>query len=186
MRTDLPRPVAAPVVARGEGRSRTFPLALGALALVFSPTLYDLFRFALSSDLFSYILLIPCIALYLAWDARCRPAAMGRPSRGIALALITVGLVALLGSTLGRLGGYLTVAQDRLALETSGLLIALYGTLCWFYSRATLRPFAFPLGFLVFMIPLPVALIHGIETFMQHGSAAAARLLFEAAGKVFE
>jgi exosortase C (VPDSG-CTERM-specific) len=56
------------------------------------------------------------------------------------------------------------------------------GICFWFFGAPTLRAVAFPLGFLVFMLPLPGFLEHGIETFLQHGSASAACGLFSLFG----
>jgi len=44
------------------------------------------------------------------------------------------------------------------------------------------RALAFPLLFLVFMVPFPAFLRSGLETFLQHGSAEFAHLLFRLCG----
>jgi len=56
------------------------------------------------------------------------------------------------------------------------------GSATWILGQATLRALAFPLTFLVFMIPFPTAVRTGLETFLQHGSAEVAHLLFKLAG----
>jgi exosortase C (VPDSG-CTERM-specific) len=54
-----------------------------------------------------------------------------------------------------------------------------------FLDRKTFRRFAFPLGFLIFMVPLPVAWVDVIEGFLQHRSASAAATLFRLYGTRF-
>jgi exosortase C (VPDSG-CTERM-specific) len=59
----------------------------------------------------------------------------------------------------------------------------LFGAACaLFLGRPALRSLAFPLGFLVFMVPFPMVLRTGMETFLQHGSAAVAFGLFKLSG----
>jgi exosortase C (VPDSG-CTERM-specific) len=45
-----------------------------------------------------------------------------------------------------------------------------------------LRPLVFPLGFLIFMVPMPTHLLTLVESVLQHGSATAALVMFEIAG----
>jgi exosortase C (VPDSG-CTERM-specific) len=49
-------------------------------------------------------------------------------------------------------------------------------------GRKLSRAIAFPIGLLVFMIPFPEFVRHGIEAFLQHGSAAVADGLFKLSG----
>jgi len=48
-----------------------------------------------------------------------------------------------------------------------------------FLGKQTLRALAFPLGFLVFLVPIPTLLQTWMETFLQYGSAAVAFGLFK-------
>lgn len=183
MQTETPRSASPPANIAPAARPRALPFVLAALALAFGVTLYDLFRFASGSDLFSYILLIPCVSAYLAWNVRTtRTVAGGETPRRLANVLLALGLGAFAIALYARSAGWLPELQDRLALETAAFLVTLYGTLAWFNSGTALRPFVFPLGFLLFMVPLPVGAVHGIETFMQHGSAAVSRVFFELGG----
>lgn len=152
-------------------------LALAAVAVVFALPLYTWFRFASSSDLYSYTLLIPAISAYMIWSGKKFALVSGTASRWLAVSLWALALPGLLFSfqsdgpadTTGIFAG------------TAAFVAALAGTLAWFLDRATLRRLAFPVGFLVFMVPLPAPALHAVETAMQHGSAAAAHALFTAA-----
>jgi len=71
---------------------------------------------------------------------------------------------------------------DTLALAvTSFLCLAIGGGLLCF-GQAVLARIAFPIGFLFFMLPLPVAIESGVDTFFQHTSAAATSVLLELSG----
>src|SRR5690606_33591994 len=75
--------------------------------------------------------------------------------------------------------------QDRLALQTGAFVLFIIATVAAFFGRLTLRALAFPLGFLVFMIPFPVALVDAIESFFQTTSAVTAAAFFKIAGMPF-
>jgi exosortase C (VPDSG-CTERM-specific) len=66
-------------------------------------------------------------------------------------------------------------------LTFSFLLLFLGGGFL-FFGVAALRRLTFPLVFLLFMVPFPVSLERGIESFLQHGSAEAAYALFKVSG----
>jgi exosortase C (VPDSG-CTERM-specific) len=72
--------------------------------------------------------------------------------------------------------------EDYLALATCAFLLFFLGACCLFLGREPLRAIAFPLCFLVFMVPFPTFLRESIETLLQHGSAVAAYLLFKLSG----
>src|SRR6516162_9444817 len=83
-----PPQMAAPESA---GRLRNFGLATLGLALCFSAPLWDLVRFSAGSELFSYILLIPFISLYLAWPNRQKILSSSPPARGVAALFLAGG-----------------------------------------------------------------------------------------------
>ena len=72
--------------------------------------------------------------------------------------------------------------QDILALAIYSLVLLFTGICCWFLNQPTLRAMAFPLGFLVFLAPLPVVVETGLETFLQHGSSIVAQAFFQIIG----
>jgi len=96
--------------------------------------------------------------------------------------LVFAGAAALAGwFVLARSGGPSAV-ESSLALGTLAWLLWLAGTGCWLLGGATMRALAFPFALLLFMIPFPAWLRAGIETGLQHGSAAVADWMFVLAG----
>lgn len=160
-------------------------LATAVLLLGFGSTLYDLTRFALRTDLFSHILLIPFVTGYLIWLKRDTPMVASAPDRRWAAGLLAAGSAILIwyyAVVNGRVG---LVDQDRLAFKVLAFVLLFNGVAAAYVGRAAFRTIAFPLAFLVFMTPLPVAWVHSIEYFLQHQSAAAAAVLFKTYGTPF-
>lgn len=153
------------------------------LLIAFSPVLYLTVKFGLAHDLYSYLILIPAISLYLAWQERDRLNADG-PRFGrllpTVLSAATLLLLVALGITL--LAGFSLPLQDRIALGLYALVFALAGNACLWLSRDAVRALAFPIGLLVFFAPLPTVVEQGLESFLQHGSALAAHGMLEVSG----
>ncbi len=161
---------------------RTFIVAVAVLILLFCLPLYHLVRFALQSSLYSYIVLIPFVSLYLAWQRRSAEPDHSTPNRPLAFLLFGIGLAALGGWSIPLLSGASFAREDSLALTTLSFVGFFAGICIWFLGRQTLRVFLFPLSFLIFMIPMPVALESAIETVLQYGSATVAHGLFVITG----
>ena len=164
---------------------RKLALFTGLLVLCFSKPLYDLIRFAVRSDLFSHVLLIPFISAYLVWLKRdsLRP---GAPrSRGAAFGWAAAGLAVLIGYWLGARSGIIAGRLDYLAWTTFSFVLFFIGVCFWCLDRATLSAVAFPLGFLLFSAPFPHFMVHAIETFLQYTSALCAHLFFSLSGMSF-
>ncbi len=101
---------------------------------------------------YSHGFLIVPIALYLAWERRRRLAeAAVRPSLA-GLAAVLLGLAVLAAGTLGA----------ELFLQRVSLLGVLAGTVLFLFGRAHLRILAFPLAFLLLMIPIPAILFNQV------------------------
>ena len=161
---------------------RGFILATAALILCFSVPLYHLVRFALGSDLYSHIVLIPFITAYLVWTKRKTLPPSSTPARSWAVAPLGAGgaLLALYGILV--LSGTKLEPEDSLALTGLSFVLLFWGICCWFFGKETLRALAFPLGFLIFMAPIPVFFRNWLETILQHGSAAVAYALLSIVG----
>ena len=164
------------------GQMRGFMLATGGLLLCFSVPLYLLMGFSMGSDLFSHIVLIPFISLYLVWQKRATlppPSLSGRPWSPIPL---LAGAALLVCYCISALSGGQSASADSLALSTLFLLLLFGGVCCQFLGKETLKAIAFPLGFLIFMVPFPIWLRESLETFLQHSSAVAAFVFFKLSG----
>lgn len=159
-----------------------FGLTLIVLLACFGWPLGGLIRFSIQSNLYSHILLVPFISLYLVWTNRRALPPPSAPDRTLATGLLAAGALTLAAYAAVILAGPTMAREDSLALTTFSFLLFFGGVCAWFLGRPTLRATAFPLGFLIFMAPMPLLLENGIETFLQHGSAAMALAFFKLSG----
>ncbi len=156
-----------------------------ALVLCFSVPLYELAQFAAASDLYSYIFLIPLISAYLArrkWKILPQFSGAARTSAAVFFA---GGLGVLAAYALARHSGFRLMEDDYLAFMISACFLFFAGGCCWCLGGEIARALAFPIGFLVFMVPMPVFLRHGIESVLQSGSAVVAEGFFRLSGATF-
>jgi len=100
---------------------------------------------------YSHGWLIVPMALYLAWERRAVLAAPSRPSLA-GLAVVIASLAVLLAGTLGA----------ELFLTRVSLLGVLAGAVLWLSGWQHLRALAFPMAFLLLMIPIPAILFNQI------------------------
>ena len=173
---------SSPPADRPAAMPRGFVFASAALVLGFGWPLYQLMRFAIGSELYSHIALIPLISAWLVWQRRATLPAPSAPNRQLAVVFFAAGLAVLAGYALMAFPTSTLARDDGLALTTLSFLVLFAGVCAWFLGRVTLRAVCFPLAFLLFMIPMPVFFIGWIETALQHGSAAVAHALFTLAG----
>jgi exosortase C (VPDSG-CTERM-specific) len=160
---------------------RKFFLATVILAVCFGRPLFDLLRLAAKDDLYSYIPLIPMISLYLVWLQKKSLPRLSEPAHKLAALFFTGGLVAI--AVYWFVVRFALLAnEDYLALTIFAFLLFFTGACCLFLGKEMSRAIAFPIGLLVFTIPLPEFVRHGIETFLQYGSAAVADGLFKLSG----
>lgn len=164
-------------------RIRRFVITCVALLLAFSVPLFHLVSFALGSDLYSFIVIVPFISGYLVWIERDRlsPSGPALPA-GWTVSLAAVGLALLAWAVFVHLGGGKTARVDSLALSMYSLVCLLGASACLYLGRDSLRVVGFPLAFLVFLAPFPAAIEVGIETVLQHGSSWFAHQFLDLAG----
>jgi exosortase C (VPDSG-CTERM-specific) len=168
-------------ISSRDGLRQWCPAALVG-ALCFVQPLYALLKLALSDDLYSHIPLIPLVSFYLIWTKRRELPQPSAPNRPWAIACFLLGAIALAVSFSAQSASFTPTGEDVLAAHILSLLFFLNGTAAWVLGRKTLRSLAFPLAFLIFMVPFPTAMRMGLETFLQHGSAAVALVLFKLGG----
>jgi len=131
-----------------EGRVPVAPLdrvVYLALAAAFLPALGTLARVWGSTEHQSHGFLVPVVAGWIAWGTRDRWSRLARAvdARGAALLALALSLYAI----------------SLLAGSASGqglaLVAALAGAVWWREGRRRLRALAFPIAFLLFMVPVP-------------------------------
>jgi exosortase len=120
-------------------------LAAGALALLYAPVVRDLLDAWSRISYHTYGFFIAPFSVWLAWESRDRaigaPIVRWRP--GLAVAAAGLGLLALGTDT------------ESLALRALSLPVTLAGVGLFALGPDGFRPFAFPVGFLALMTPLP-------------------------------
>ena len=162
-----------------------FALAAVVLVLAYVWPLINLVRFAFSSDLYSHIILVPFISLYLAWLKRTSLPVESNSTRSWAFAFLAGGGAVLLGYWFALLTGSQLPRADALVLTISSFLLLFCG-LCFFYlGLGVVRALVFPLSFLIFILPIPTFALAAIEAFLQRGSADVAQGLLLLAGTPF-
>jgi len=116
-----------------------------AAALLYAAVLVNLVRQWAGDPTYSHGFLVPPIALFLIWQERdrLRRAALQPSALGLVLIAVSLGLY-----VLGSLGAELFVTRVSLIGVAAGTVLYVFG---WNHLRLV----AFPLAFLVFMIPLP-------------------------------
>jgi exosortase C (VPDSG-CTERM-specific) len=155
------------------------------LVAAFAQPLLMLIRYAAGSQLYSYILLVPFISAYLLYLRRDQLP----KNYGIDLPLAIVSLAGGLGVLVFTY--WLDFAKrapadnDRLALLTLSFLCCLAAGGFFFFGRGWMRAVAFPLAYLIFMVPMPDAMAEAIETALISASAEVANLLFHISGTPF-
>jgi exosortase C (VPDSG-CTERM-specific) len=183
----MPSPESAPasiaIVTPAERTGlRRFLLSCLVLLLGFALPLYHLVSFSLQSDLYSFIIIVPFISGYLLWIDRHRFFPAGPVLHPVwAVALLAGGLALLLWAASLHFSGATTASVDSLALSMYSLVLLLGATACFFLGRQSLRLLGFPLAFLVFLAPFPVAVEVGLETLLQHGSSWVAHTFLDLA-----
>jgi exosortase len=144
--------------------------------IVFSAHFAQFFRFSLEQEYSPHFSLILFVSLYLMYTHRqtlC--ACVDYCARG-GIPLVLAGLLCyLLGLTLQSGLG----KQDFLALTTLGVITVWIGGFVTCFGLQATRTALFPLGFLMFIIPLPEALLFHIITALQQASADMVDILFQ-------
>jgi exosortase C (VPDSG-CTERM-specific) len=148
--------------------------------LAFIPSLMALMRHAWGSDLRSYIPLVPVVSGYLLW---VQPATLKPAYRTSVVGAIVLGA---LGAGAALVAGISVRSSlslnDHLALTTLAYvsLVAAGGFL--FLGSQWMASAAFPMAFLIFMVPLPDAAVHALEMASVLASAETSAVLFRITG----
>ena len=127
-------------------------LVVAAFAVLYHDVLARLVHDWYIDDNYSHGFLIVPIALYFAWERRARLAAsVVRPSMA--------GLIVVVASLLVLAAGLLGAEFFLTRLSILGVLA---GTVLFLYGWAHLRILAFPIAFLLLMIPIPVIIFNQV------------------------
>jgi len=145
-------------------------LLIGVLALVFIPALRALAGVWSSLDYYSHGFLVPIVALSIGWQ---RAGKLGAPAaHGAGLAIIGAGLVVYaIGLGMGSPTGMGLAA-----------VVAITGAVWHFWGRRGVRRLVFPLGLLLFVVPIPPVILTPIVLALQSFVSRLAVDLLQVAG----
>jgi exosortase len=142
------------------------------IAVAFAPLAPDLWHAWRTDPYAGHGMFVPVYAAFLLWMDRER--LRGTPRRSEPAGALVV-LAALALFAVGRAAGDLT-------LQVVSLAIALAGSVLLSFGWAALRAAAFPLGFLVLVLPLPRPIVHVISLPIQRFAAAFTGAVLTVAG----
>ena len=110
---------------------------------------------------YGHVYIVPIISGFVIWQRRRRLAAV--PIRGswLGVPLLLAGVAALLVGDIG--------AENF--LMRSSLIVILAGLVLFHFGSAMLRALAFPLGFLLFMVPMPAIFFYAMTSRLQNLAA---------------
>jgi exosortase len=126
--------------------------AVGAFLVLYWPVLRRLAHDWLHDDNYSHGVLVVPLAAYFVWERRERLAAIVAAPTILGLPVIAGGLAMLLAGLLGA----------ELFLTRFSLIPVVIGSLLFVLGWQALRILAFPLGFLLLMIPIPAIIFNQI------------------------
>ena len=167
---------------RSSGSLLRFGIFTVCLILAFGKPLFDLLRYSLGSEMYSHILLIPVVSAYLIWVKRQDLVLLKGSSLVPAVLLMVLGGALAAGYLLQTALGWHPPTCDYLALTIASFLCFLWAGGLLFLGAQTLKPIAFPVVFLIFIVPFPTSVTQAIEYFFQHTSAEAANLMLKLTG----
>ena len=182
-RTTRDRPTAATDAVPGRsGRIKLYIAFTGVLIACFIVPLFSLFTYAAGTDLHSHILLVPFISGYLLYLRRAELPRQfsSSPAAGSVFAILGLAAVAL-AMTFQHSAQPLS-QNDQLALTAFGFVSLLAAGGFLILGRQWMAAAAFPVAFLIFLVPLPDTAVNFLEKASMLASAEVANLLFDATG----
>jgi exosortase D (VPLPA-CTERM-specific) len=137
-------------------------LLLVILLVLYAPVLAGLVRQWWSDPNYSHGFLIPLLSAFWVWQRRSRLAAsrstggswVGLPVLGAGIAMLTLGDIA-----------------AELFLTRTSLIVILAGLVLLLVGREIFRRVAFPLAYLLFMVPLPATIFYAVAFPLQRLAA---------------
>jgi exosortase C (VPDSG-CTERM-specific) len=167
---------------KGAAVPTVFLVALAVVTGCYAIPLWHWISFASTSELFSYTLLVPFVSAYLiATAARANARSNDRHHYALGAFFVLAALMLQSIHWLGKSDGSLDI-QDSLSISLFSFVLMLLGASAITLGKADFSRHSFALGFLIFMVPLPVSVEANLEAFLQHGSAPPAYWLLKLAG----
>ena len=152
------------------------------LLAAFGQPLLGLANYAAHSSLHSYILLIPFVSGYLLYLRRDQLPKERVADLPFGIVLLACGLGVFLFTHWLAFAGRVPADNYYFVLLTTSFLCCLVAGGFFFFGRGWMRAAAFPLAYLIFMVPMPDAMADALETASKYASAEVANVLFHLSG----
>ena len=154
-------------------------LLFTAVALIVAYTPIRALYSSNKSEYYSHIALIPLVSIYLAYIKRKEIFAQVNYLFVVGIPVLLLGIALFLG---GILWGATLDNNNYASLIAFSIVIFINGAFILLYGISAYRTALFPLLFLIFIVPIPTALMDNIIYFLQVGSTEFTNLLFLASG----
>jgi len=152
------------------------PILIFLSLAIWRKPLASLFALALRDEHYTHILLILPISVAFIFLGRKSTASRSGLSATVGSALLVAALI-MRFFTNGP-----SAADVQLSLSILGFVAWWIGSFILCFGMCAFRRTLFPLGFLLWMVPLPQILLNPIVALLQQGSAASAHFFFAVAG----
>jgi exosortase len=157
-------------------------LLFTAVALMMAYTPIKALYSSNKSEYYSHIALIPLVSIYLAYIKRKEIFAKVNYLFVVGIPVLLLGIALFLG---GILWGASLDKNNYASLIAFSIFIFINGAFILLYGIQAYRTALFPLLFLIFIVPIPTALMDNIIYFLQVGSTEFTNLLFLFSGVPF-
>lgn len=134
------------------------------------------------NELYSHMVLIPFVSGYFLYMRRKTILSDTNYSYIFSMTLITIGAVLYL---IGKSQGIKLTQNDYLSLMTFSAITFWIGGFVFFFGMQAARMAAFPLLFLLFLVPIPGVVLEKVILLLQLGSTEAAHVIFKLTGVPF-
>jgi exosortase C (VPDSG-CTERM-specific) len=152
------------------------------LLAAFGQPLLALANYAAHSALHSHILLIPFVSGYLLYIRRDQLPRKYVADLPLGMVFLVGGLGVFLFTYWRNFAGRAPTDNYYFVVLTLSFLCCLAAGGFFFFGRDWMRAAAFPLAYLIFMVPMPDAMADALESASKYASAEVANVLFHLSG----
>jgi exosortase C (VPDSG-CTERM-specific) len=155
------------------------------LLVVFARTLLMLISYVAGSQLHSYILLVPFVSGYLLYLRRDELPKKYSTDPALTSVSLAAGLGLLAFTYLVGFAGRAPAVSNRLVVLTLSFLCCLAAGGFFFFGRDWMQAAAFPLAYLIFIVPMPDGMADALEMASKSAATEVANVLFHLSGTPF-